>query len=126
MILGNIENQTLLALLAYALFAQEMNIDATNVNWDQVIAEANRHGRAHRPEAPRNPRRFLRSGAHRIEAVQACDTLHFQYAVLPVRRALNAPHFRYAELPMRRITGVSPSQYRYLRRAICARSATKG
>ena len=43
MILGNIENQTLLALLAYALFAQEMNIDATNVNWDQVIAEANRH-----------------------------------------------------------------------------------
>ena len=66
MILGNIENQTLLALLAYALFAQEMNIDATNVNWDQVIAEANRHGRAHRPEAPRNPRRFLRSGAHKM------------------------------------------------------------
>ena len=89
MILGNIENQTLLALLAYALFAQEMNIDATNVNWDQVIAEANRHGRAHRPEAPRNPRRFLRSGAHRIEAVQPCDTSHFQYAASPVYRLPN-------------------------------------
>lgn len=37
------ENQALLALLAYALFGQEMRIDAASVNWDQVVAEANRH-----------------------------------------------------------------------------------
>lgn len=37
------ENQTLLALLGYALFGQELTISAENVDWDQVIAEADRH-----------------------------------------------------------------------------------
>ncbi len=43
MILDNKENQALLALLAYALFGQEMSIDAASINWDLVVAEANRH-----------------------------------------------------------------------------------
>ena len=33
----------MLALLAYALFGQEMSIDAASINWDLVVAEANRH-----------------------------------------------------------------------------------
>ena len=43
MILNSNENQTLLALLAYALFGQELSIDAASINWDRVVAEANRH-----------------------------------------------------------------------------------
>ena len=37
------EYQTLLALLAYALFGREMEIDASKVDWQRVLAEANRH-----------------------------------------------------------------------------------
>ena len=37
------ENQTLLALLGYALFGRELNISAEGVDWNQVIAQADRH-----------------------------------------------------------------------------------
>mgnify|MGYP000766606757 CR=1 FL=1 len=37
------ENQTLLALLGYALFGRELTISAESVDWDQVVAEADRH-----------------------------------------------------------------------------------
>lgn len=39
----SIENQTLLALLSYALFRQELTVRAESVDWNQVIAEADRH-----------------------------------------------------------------------------------
>ena len=37
------ENQALLALLSYALFRQELTVCAESVDWNQVIAEADRH-----------------------------------------------------------------------------------
>ena len=37
------EYQTLLALLAYALFGREMEIDASTIDWHRVLAEADRH-----------------------------------------------------------------------------------
>lgn len=37
------ENQTLLALLGYVLFGRELTISAEGVDWDQVVAEADRH-----------------------------------------------------------------------------------
>lgn len=37
------ENQMLLALLAYALFGREVTINAEDIDWNQIIVEADRH-----------------------------------------------------------------------------------
>lgn len=99
MILSNKENPTLLALLAYALFGQELSIDAASVNWDRVVAEANRHAVAALlypgvkclagvPEGVVDRAR----NAAMLSAAKADDMLHSQCEVIAALQERGIPH----------------------------------
>lgn len=92
------ENQTLLALLAYALFGQEMNIDAASVDWNHVIAEANRHavaaplypGVKHLAGVPDAVVARVRNAAL-LSAAKADDMLHNQSEVIDALKEKGIP-----------------------------------
>lgn len=110
------EDQTLLALLGYAVFGRELTISAENVDWDQVIAEADRHvvmaflypGVKRLAGVPEGVVNRIRSAAM-MSAAKSDEMLHTQDAIITCLKEKGIPcavlkgysvacHYPYPEL----------------------------